>query len=131
VPLLCLRLVSPRLFHRRGRLFGFVGQAAFAFRDVGDFLRVLLQRLDATAFVDDLLAFVEQVFQVHDVPLLGGHCGRGHCEESRRIPTGALDCDAMAIQGGQNVVLYASPAVVVAIVGVVTEAELVKSSVVV
>jgi hypothetical protein len=38
----------------------------------------------------------------------------------------------MAIQGGQNVVLCASPAVVVvAIVGVVTEAELLKSSVVV
>jgi len=38
----------------------------------------------------------------------------------------------MAIQGGQNVVLCASPAVVaVAVVGVITEAELVKSSVVV
>jgi hypothetical protein len=36
----------------------------------------------------------------------------------------------MAIQGGQNVVLCASPAVVV-VVGVITEAELVKSSVVV
>jgi hypothetical protein len=35
----------------------------------------------------------------------------------------------MAIQGGQNVVLCASPAV--AVVGVITEAELVKSSVVV
>jgi hypothetical protein len=39
----------------------------------------------------------------------------------------------MAIQGGQNVVLCASPAVaVVAVVGVVTEAELaIKSSVIV
>jgi hypothetical protein len=35
----------------------------------------------------------------------------------------------MAIQGGQNVVLCASPAVVV--VAVITEAELVKSSVLV
>jgi hypothetical protein len=35
----------------------------------------------------------------------------------------------MAIQGGQNVVLCASPAVVV--VAVITEAELLKSSVVV
>jgi hypothetical protein len=35
----------------------------------------------------------------------------------------------MAIQGGQNVVLCASPAVVV--LAVITEAELVKSSVVV
>jgi hypothetical protein len=44
----------------------------------------------------------------------------------------ALHSDAMAIQGGQNVVLCASPAVVVvALVGVITEAELVKSSVVV
>jgi len=38
----------------------------------------------------------------------------------------------MAIQGGQSVSLFASPAVVVALVGVVTEAELaIKSSVVV
>jgi hypothetical protein len=38
----------------------------------------------------------------------------------------------MAIQGGQNVVPCASPAVVVALVGVVTEAELaIKSSVIV
>jgi hypothetical protein len=37
----------------------------------------------------------------------------------------------MAIQGGQNVVLCASPAVAVVAVAVITEAELVKSSVVV
>jgi len=35
--------VRPRLFHRRRGLFGFVGEAAFAFRDPGQFLRVLFQ----------------------------------------------------------------------------------------
>jgi hypothetical protein len=71
VPLLTLGLVSARLFHRRRGLFGFVGQAAFAFRDPGKFLRVLFQRVDTAAIVDDFLAFVEQVLQVHVRPLLG------------------------------------------------------------
>jgi hypothetical protein len=127
VSLLALGLVSPRLFHRLGRLFGFVGEAAFAFRDARQFLRVLFQRVDAAAFVDHLLAFVEQALQVHLSPLVGA-------TDTKLTATarGALDCVAMAIQGGQNVVLCASPAVVVvAIVGVVTEAELLKSSVVV
>jgi hypothetical protein len=70
VPLLALGLVSARLFHRRRGLFGFVGEAAFAFRDPGQFLRVLFQRLDAAAVVDDFLAFVEQVLQIHVRPLL-------------------------------------------------------------
>jgi hypothetical protein len=71
VTLLALGLVSPRLFHRIGGLFGFVGEAPFAFRDPGEFLRVLFQRVDAAAVVDHLLAFVEQAFQVHLSPLLG------------------------------------------------------------
>jgi hypothetical protein len=107
VPLLRLRLVSPGLFHRRRGLFGFVGQAAFAFRDVGDFHRVLFERVDAAAFVDDLLAFVEQAFQVHPSPLVGANfptIGRRAPERYTAWP--------MAIQGGQNVVLCASPAVV-------------------
>jgi hypothetical protein len=107
VPLLRLRLVSPGLFHRRRGLFGFVGQAAFAFRDVGDFHRVLFERVDAATFVDDLLAFVEQAFQVHPSPLVGANfptIGRRAPERYTAWP--------MAIQGGQNVVLCASPAVV-------------------
>jgi hypothetical protein len=130
VALRSLGLVGPGLFHRLGGLFGFVGQAAFAFRDIGDFLGVLFQRLDAAAFVDHFLAFVEQAFQVHRVPLFGGTA----LNLGVFLP-GALDCDAMAIRGGQNVrhfVPCASPAVVVALVGVVTEAELaIKSSVIV
>jgi hypothetical protein len=125
VSLLTLGLVSPRLFHRRGRLFGFVGEAAFSFRDPRQFLCVLFQRVDAAALVDHLLAFVEQALQVHLSPLVGATVTKLTALARR-----ALDSAAMAIQGGQNVVLCASPAVVV-IVGVVTEAELVKSSVVV
>jgi hypothetical protein len=88
VPLLRLRLVSPRVFDRFGGLFGFVGQAPFAFRDVGDFHRVLFQRLDPAAFVDDLLPFVEQAFQVHLGPLLGATSGAafptiGRCAPER------------------------------------------------
>src|ERR1700744_1322972 len=66
------RLVRPPLFDRRGGLFGFVGEAAFAFRDLGQFLRVLFQRVDATAVVDHFFAFVEQAFQIHLVPLRRG-----------------------------------------------------------
>jgi hypothetical protein len=65
VSLLALGLVSAGLFDRLGGLFGFVGQAAFAFRDPGQFLRVLFQRVDPTAVVDHFFAFVEQAFQVH------------------------------------------------------------------
>jgi hypothetical protein len=71
VPLLRLRLVRPRIFQRRGRLLGFVGQAAFPFGDPGDFLRVRFQRLDPAAVVDDFFPFVDQAFQVNDIPLLG------------------------------------------------------------
>jgi hypothetical protein len=71
VPLLRLRFGSARLLESRRRLFGFVGEAAFAFRDLGDLLGVSFERLDAAAFVDDLLAFVDQAFQVHLGPLLG------------------------------------------------------------
>jgi hypothetical protein len=128
VPLLRLGLVSPGVFDRRRGLFGFVGQAAFAFRDPGDFLGVLLQRLDPAAFVDDLLTFVDQAFQVHLGPLIGATSGAtfptiGRCAPDRYTAW------PMAIRGGQNVVLCASPATVVLAV-VVTEAEL-KSSVVV
>jgi hypothetical protein len=130
VSLRSLGLVGPRLLHRLGRLFGFVAEAAFAFRDPGQFLGVLFQRVDAAAVVDHFLTFVEQAFQVHRVPLLGG----APTNLGASLP-GALDCDAMAIRGGQNVrhlVPCASPAVVVAVVGVVTEAELaIKSSVIV
>jgi hypothetical protein len=122
VPLLRLRLVSPGLFHRRRGLFGFVGQAAFAFRDVGDFHRVLFQRVDAAAFVDDFLAFVEQAFQVHLSPLFGATFPT----IGRRAPARYTAC-SMATQGGQNVVLCASPAVV----GVVVIEAGLKSSVVV
>jgi hypothetical protein len=148
VPLLWLRLVRPRIFDRRGRLFGFVGQAAFAFGDPGHFLRILFQRLDAAAFVDDFFAFVEQAFQIQDIPLLGGvgRSGRrGRWERAvsagasrRNLPASlprALDCNAMSIPGGQNVqhlAPCASPAIVdVVIIGVVTEAVLAKSTVVV
>jgi hypothetical protein len=124
MPLLRLGVVSPRLLDRRGGFLGFVGQAAVVFRDPRQFLRVLLQRLDAAAFVDDLLTFVEQVLQVHLDPLLGATV-----TTLSAANTGALDSDAMAIQGGQKVVLCASPAVVV--VAVKTEAELIISSVVV
>jgi hypothetical protein len=124
VPLLGLGLVRPRLLDRVGGLLGFVGEAAFLFRDSGQFLRVLLQRIDAATVVDDLLAFVEQVLQVHLDPLLGATR-----QKLTATASGALHCDAMAIQGGQNVVLCASPAVVV--VAIKTEAELVISSVVV
>jgi hypothetical protein len=113
--------------HRRRGLFGFVGEAAFAFGDVRQFGRVLLQRLDAAAFVDHLLAFVEEVFQVHLDPSLGATPAELSATGRR-----ALHSPPMAIQGGQNEVLCASPAfVVVAITGVVTEAVLVKSTVVV
>jgi hypothetical protein len=125
VPLLSLGLVRPGLFHRRGRLFGFVGEAAFAFRDPGQFLRVLFQRVDTAAVVDHFFAFVEQALQVHlkSSP-------RGNLDQKLTAPAQrALHCLPMAIQGGQNVVLCASPAVVV--VAVITEAELVKSSVLV
>jgi hypothetical protein len=70
VPLLALGLVSARLFDRRRGLFRLVGEAAFAFRDPGQFLCVLLQRVDPAAVVDHFLAFVEQVLQVHVRPLL-------------------------------------------------------------
>jgi hypothetical protein len=66
MPLLRLRLVRPRLFDRRGGLLGFVAQAPFAFGDLGDFLRVGFQRVDAAAVIDDFFAFVEQAFQIHD-----------------------------------------------------------------
>src|SRR4029077_20441043 len=139
MPLLRLRLVRPRGFDRRGRLLGFFAPAAFSFGDVGDFLRVLLERVDAAAFVDDFLAFVEQAFQVHDIPLLGGAADRGRLggppENLRASLPEALCSDAMTIPAGQNVqrlVFCASPAVVdVAIIGVVTEAVLAKSTVVV
>jgi hypothetical protein len=36
-----IRFVPPRLFDRRRRSLRFVGEAAFSFRDLGDFLRVL------------------------------------------------------------------------------------------
>jgi hypothetical protein len=124
VTLLALGLVRPRLLDRLSGLFGLVGQAAFAFRDPRQFLRVLFQRVDAAAVVDHFPAFVEQAFQVHLSPLVGAP----H-QKLTATGRGALDCVAMAIQGGQNVVLCASPAVVV--VAVITEAELVKSSVVV
>jgi hypothetical protein len=123
VPLLCLRLISSGIFDRGRGLFGFVGEAAFAFRDVGYFQRVLFERVDAAAFVDDLLAFVEQAFQVHLSPLVGGTfptIGRHAPPRYTAWP--------MATQGGQNVVLSASPAVVGV---VVTEAGLIKSPVVV
>jgi hypothetical protein len=107
VPLLRLRLISPGIFDRGGGLFGFVGEAAFAFRDVGDFHRVLFQRVDATAIVDDFLAFVEQAFQVHLSPLFGATFPT----IGRRGP-GRYTAWPMATQGGQNVVLCASPAVV-------------------
>jgi len=70
VALLALGLVRPRLLHRRRGLFGFVGEAAFAFRDPGEFLRVLFERVDAAAVVDHFFAFVEQFLQVHLSPLL-------------------------------------------------------------
>jgi hypothetical protein len=70
VPLLALGLVRPRLFHRGRGLFGFVGEAAFAFRDAGEFLRVLFERVDSAPIVDHFLAFVEQFLQVHLSPLL-------------------------------------------------------------
>jgi hypothetical protein len=136
VPLLRLRLVRPRVFDRRGRLFGFVGEAAFAFGDLGDFLRVRFQRLDAAAFVDDFFAFVEEAFQIHDVHLLGSAArsvARGRARKNLRASVpGALDCDAMLIPGGQNLQHLASPAIVdVVVIGVVTEAVLAKSTVVV
>src|ERR1700761_4479211 len=118
------RLVRPRLFDRRGRLFGFVGEAAFAFRDPGQFLRVLFQRVDAAALVDHFLAFVEQAFQVHLVPLR-----RGSKWKLSATTRGALHCSPMTTPAGHNAVLCASPAVVVVPV-VVTEAVL-KSTVVV
>jgi hypothetical protein len=71
MPLLRLRLIRPGVFDRCGGRFGFVAQAAFPFGDIGDFLRVLFQRLDAAAFIDDFFAFVEQAFQDHDIPILG------------------------------------------------------------
>jgi hypothetical protein len=118
------RLVRPRLFDRVGGLFGFVGEAAFAFRDPGKFRRVLFQRVDATAAVDHFLAFVEQTFQVHLVPLRRG-------TEVKLSAAGccALHCSPMTTPAGENAVLCASPAVVVIPV-VVTEAVL-KSTVVV
>src|SRR6201996_515857 len=125
VALLPFGLVRPRLFDRLGRLFGFVGEAAFAFRDPGQFLRVLFQRIDATAVVDHFLAFVEQVFQVHRVPLR-----RGTEMKLSAAVRGALHCPAMTTPAGLNAVLCASPAVVVIPV-VVTEAVLAKSTVVV
>ncbi|MBS1883965.1 MAG: hypothetical protein JSS97_13540 [Actinobacteria bacterium] len=134
MPLVSVGLVGPRLLHRLGRFLCFVGEAAFAFGDPGQFLRVLFQRLDAAAFIDDFLAFVEQALQVHRVPLLGGVAP--NLSAPTRRAGDQLHCHAMAIQGGQSerhLVTCASPAVVVvAVVGVVTEAELViKSSVVV
>jgi hypothetical protein len=54
-----------RVFDRLGGLFGFVGEAALARGDVLELLGVLFEALDAAAFVDDLLAFVEEVFEVH------------------------------------------------------------------
>jgi hypothetical protein len=139
VPLDRLRLVRPRVFDRRGRLFGFVGQAAFPFRDLGDFLRVLFERLDTAAFVDDFFAFVEQAFQIHDIPLLGGAANRGAIsapgKNLRASPPRALHCGGMFIAGEQNVqhlAPCASPAIVdVVVIGVVTEAVLAKSTVVV
>jgi hypothetical protein len=71
VALLAGGLVRPRLLHRRRGIFGFVAEAAFAFGDVGQFLRVLLQRVDTPAVVDHFLAFVEQFLEVHLDPLLG------------------------------------------------------------
>src|ERR1700742_4302121 len=124
VPLLGGGLVGTRLFHRRGGLFGFVGEAAFAFRDLGQFLRVLFQRVDATAVVDHFFAFVEQAFQIHLVPLR-----RGTERKLSATARGALHCPAMTTRAGENAVLCASPAVVVIPV-VVTEAVL-KSTVVV
>jgi hypothetical protein len=66
----------------------------------------------------------------------GASVGRGRDGAARTnlrasLP-GALDCDAMTTFGGQNVALCASPAVVdVVVIGVVTEAVLAKSTVVV
>jgi hypothetical protein len=124
VALLRRGLVRPRLIDRRGGLFGFVGEAAFLLGDRRQFLGVLFQRIDAAAIVDDFLAFVEQAFQVHLFPLLGATAPK----LSATAPC-ALHCAGMAIQGGQNAVLSASPAV--AVVAVKAEAELVISSVVV
>jgi hypothetical protein len=76
VTFLAVGLVSARLLHRRGGLFGFVGEASFAFRDPGQFLRILFQRVDTAAIVDHFLAFVEQVLQVHLGPLLGATVNR-------------------------------------------------------
>jgi hypothetical protein len=127
VPLLRLGLVSTRVLHRRRGLFGFVGEAAFAFGDVRQFGRVLLQRLDAAAFVNHLLAFVEELFQVHLDPSLGATAS-----ELSATGRGALHSSPMSTLAAKNAALCASPAVVVvAITGVVTEAVLVKSTVVV
>ncbi|HEY0278179.1 MAG TPA: hypothetical protein VGC32_07915 [Solirubrobacterales bacterium] len=127
IGMLALRRVGsirPRLLERRGGLFGFVGEAAFAFRDPGQFLRVLFQRVDATSVVDHFFAFVEQAFQVHLVPLRRGS-GNKLSAAARR----ALHCSPMTTPAGKNAVLCASAAVVVVPV-VVTEAVL-KSTVVV
>jgi hypothetical protein len=127
VPLGPLGLVSAGIFDRRRGLLGFVGEAAFAFGDPCDFLGVLFQRLDPAAFVDDLLPFVEQALQVHLGPLLGAVAPKIGV-----AAPGRYTAWPMAIQGGQNVVPCASPAVaVVAVIGVVTEAGLLQSSVVV
>jgi len=115
VGFLARRLVRPRLFHRRRGLFGFVGEAAFAFRDVGQFLGVLFQRIDAAAIVDHLLSFVEQAFQVH----LRSSPWGNRDQKLTATAQSALHSDAMAIQGGQNVALCASPANVVVVAGVV------------
>jgi hypothetical protein len=135
--LLRLRLVRPGLFDGGGRVFGFVGQAAFLLGDPGQFLGVLFQRIDTAAVVDDFLTFVEQAFQVHDIPLLVARCSSGAAlTQIYACPyPGRYAGRAMTIPAGQNVqylVPCASTAIVdVAIIGVVTEAVLVKSTVVV
>jgi hypothetical protein len=63
--LLTLAARRARIFDRLGGLLGFVGEAALAGGDVLQFFGVLFETLDAAALVDDLLAFVEEVFEVH------------------------------------------------------------------